>query len=70
MAQYESSTFCIPYSQERVYAKLEELNLEEDLSIAKLLYYKVIENDNGQKFVLEEDEKVYNELFDKGEKLI
>ena len=29
MAQYESSTFCIPYSQERVYAKLENLsNLE------------------------------------------
>ena len=29
MAQYESSTFCIPYSQERVYAKLEDLsNLE------------------------------------------
>ena len=47
-----------------------ELSLEEDLCIAKLLYYKVIENDNGQKFILEEDENIYNELFDKGEKLI
>ena len=31
MAQYESSTFCIPYSQERVYAKLEDLNSLEGL---------------------------------------
>ena len=29
MAQYESSTFCIPYSQDRVFAKIEDLsNLE------------------------------------------
>ena len=31
MAQYESSTFSIPYSQERVYAKLEDLNNLEAL---------------------------------------
>ncbi len=31
MAQYESSTFDIPYSQERVYAKLEDLNSLEGL---------------------------------------
>ena len=31
MAQYESSTFNIPYSQERVYAKLEDLNSLEGL---------------------------------------
>ena len=31
MAQYESSVKCIPYSQERVYAKLEDLNNLEGL---------------------------------------
>lgn len=31
MAQYESSTYRIPYSQERVYAKLEDLNNLETL---------------------------------------
>ena len=31
MAQYEISTFSIPYSQERVYAKLEDLNNLEAL---------------------------------------
>ena len=31
MAQYESSTFSIPFSQERVYAKLEDLNNLEAL---------------------------------------
>lgn len=31
MAQYESSTFRIPYSQERVYAKLEDLSNLESL---------------------------------------
>ena len=31
MSQYESSVKCIPYSQERVYAKLEDLNNLEAL---------------------------------------
>ena len=31
MSQYESSVKCIPYSQERVYAKLEDLNNLEGL---------------------------------------
>ena len=31
MGQYESSVKCIPYSQERVYAKLEDLNNLEGL---------------------------------------
>ncbi len=47
-----------------------ELSLEEDLRISKLLYYKVVEGNNRQGFVLEENEKIYNKLFDKGEKLI
>ena len=31
MSQYESSVKCIPYSQERVYAKLEDLNNLESI---------------------------------------
>ena len=31
MSQYESSVKCIPYSQERVYAKLEDLNNIESI---------------------------------------
>ena len=49
MSQYESSVKCIPYSQERVYAKLEDLNNLEALK-------DKLPKDKIQEFVYDHDQ--------------
>ncbi len=53
MSQYESSVKCIPYSQERVYAKLEDLNNLESLK-------DKIPADKVKEFTYDRDEATVN----------
>ena len=53
MGQYESSVKCIPYSQERVYAKLEDLNNLEGLK-------DKLPADKGKELTYNRDEATVN----------